>query len=57
MNPMTKNTFQMQIMLKEEIPETITEIILTKGIHTMGTTEAISEGITEVIQTRTSRNR
>ena len=57
MNPMTKNIFQMKIMLKEEIPETITEFILTKGIHTMGTTEAILEGITEVIQTRTSRNR
>ena len=49
MNPMKKNIFQMQIMLKEEIPETITEIILTKGIHTMGTIEAIPEGITEVI--------
>ena len=51
MNPMTKN------ILNEEIPETITEVILTRGIHTMDTTKAIPEGIIEVIQTRTSRNR
>ena len=57
MTPMSKETLQMLILLKEEITEAVTEVILIRSILTMGTTEAIPEGITEVIQDRTSRNR
>ena len=57
MTPMSKGTFQMLILLKEEITEAVTEVILIRGILIMDTTEAIPEGITEVIQVRTSRNR